>query len=232
MDSICPMSTHPMPRPAADSASAAAKARFWDRIARKYAADPIADMAGYEATLRRVQALLSTEHAVLEIGCGTGTTALRLATGTRRMLATDVSAAMITIAREKLAAQPVPQLRFAVADAEDVAHGEACHDVVLAFNVLHLVSDLDAALRATLPQLKPGGLYISKTPCLAEMNPLVTRLLVPLMRMFGKAPHVLVFDAAQLQAALVRHGLVIEAVERHGTKGKDIRVFIVARRLR
>jgi hypothetical protein len=33
-------------------AAAARKARFWDRIARKYAADPIADMAGYEATLR------------------------------------------------------------------------------------------------------------------------------------------------------------------------------------
>ena len=33
-----------------------------------------------------------------------------------------------------------------------------------------------------------------------------------------------------LQAAMVRQGLVIEAVERHGTKGKDIRVFIVARK--
>jgi ubiquinone/menaquinone biosynthesis C-methylase UbiE len=59
--------------------AAARKARFWDRIARKYAADPIADMAGYEATLQRVQGLLSTEQDVLEIGCGTGTTALRLA---------------------------------------------------------------------------------------------------------------------------------------------------------
>jgi hypothetical protein len=27
-----------------------------------------------------------------------------------------------------------------------------------------------------------------------------------------------------------RPGLAIEAVERHGTKGKDIRVFIVARK--
>ena len=34
----------------------AAKARFWDRAARKYAASPIADIEGYENTLRRVQA--------------------------------------------------------------------------------------------------------------------------------------------------------------------------------
>ena len=29
---------------------------------------------------------------------------------------------------------------------------------------------------------------------------------------------------------MARQGLVIEAVERHGTRGKDIRVFIVARK--
>ena len=230
------MQPSPIPRPAATPAetpSAAAKARFWNRVARKYAADPMADAAGYEATLQRVQALLSPGHAVLEIGCGTAT-ALRLAPGIRRMLATDVSPEMIAIAREKLAAQPqpMPQLRFGVADAEVAGPGGACHDAVLAFNVLHLVTDLDVALRAVLQTLKPGGLFVSKTPCLGEMNPLIPHLLVPLMRAIGKAPHVLVFDEAQLKASFQRHGLEIEAVERHGTKGKDIRVFIAARRRR
>ena len=79
----------------------ARKAAFWDRIARKYAADPIADLAGYEATLRRVQDFLSPAYDVLELGCGTGTTALRLAPFTWQMLATDVSAEMIAIAQEK-----------------------------------------------------------------------------------------------------------------------------------
>jgi ubiquinone/menaquinone biosynthesis C-methylase UbiE len=222
----------PVPNATQTEATAATKARFWNRIARKYAADPIADMAGYETTLRRVQALLLAEYSVLEIGCGTGSTALRLAPGIRRMLATDVSSEMIAIAREKLAAQPLPRLRFAVAVAEAAAGGDACHDAVLAFNLLHLVTDLDATLRATLSALKPGGLFISKTPCLAEMNPLITRVAVPLMRAIGKAPAVLSFDEAQLRAAFERHGLEIEAVERHGTKRKDMRVFIVARKPR
>lgn len=208
----------------------AAKGRFWDRIARKYAADPIADVEGYEATLRRVKTLLNADHAVLEIGCGTGTTALRLAGCTRQMLATDVSAEMIAIAREKLVTRPCPQLRFEVADAESPTALRQQHDAVLAFNVLHLFSDLDRGLDAALASLKPGGLFISKTPCLAEMNPIVPRVLVPIMRALGKAPAVLVFDAAQLQAALERRGLRIESVERHGTKRKDMRVFIVARK--
>lgn len=208
----------------------ARKARFWDRIAPKYAADPIADMAGYEATLQRVRALLSADQEVLEIGCGTGSTALRLAPFTRRLLATDVSTGMIAIARERLAAQPVPQLSLAVADADAPLQGQGLHDVVLAFNLLHLVNDLDHALTRVVHALRPGGLLITKTPCIAEMNPLIRRLALPLMQAIGKAPQVLCFNAEQLQSAICRQGLEIVAVERHGTWGKDIRVFIVARK--
>jgi ubiquinone/menaquinone biosynthesis C-methylase UbiE len=217
-------------RPAHAGRSAARKARFWDRIAVKYAADPIADMAGYEATLKRVQGLLSADQDVLEIGCGTGTTALRLAPFTRRLLATDVSANMIAIAREKLAAQPVPQLSFAVADADAPVAGAGEYHAVLAFNVLHLVTDLDRALQLAVRALRPGGLLISKTACLLEMNPLIPYLALPVMRAIGKAPHVLSFDAAALQSAIARQGMEIVSVERHGTRGKDVRVFIVARK--
>lgn len=212
------------------SAAASRKAAFWDRIARKYAADPIADMAGYENTLKRVKDFLATDQDVLEIGCGTGTTALRLAAFTRHLHATDVSAGMIAIAREKLAAQPVAQLSFEVADAEAPRFGTAAHDVVLAFNVLHLVDDLDQALAQAVHTLRPGGLLIAKTPCIAEMNPLIPHVALPLMRAIGKAPHVLCFNADALQSAMARQGLQTVAVERHGTRGKDIRVFTVARR--
>lgn len=227
-----PRSTPSASTPIAHRSTASTKARFWDRAARKYAAAKIADEAGYEVTLTRVQALLQPEDSVLEIGCGTGSTALRLAPSTRRLLGTDVSPQMIAIAREKLAARsaPMPQLRFAVADAEAPALHRNCHDAVLAFNVLHLVLSLDDALQAMLQVLKPGGLFISKTPCLAEMNPIITRLLIPLMRAVGKAPELLIFDAEHLRSAFERNGLVIEAVEQHGSKRKDMRVFIVARR--
>lgn len=218
------------PHPGAGAAPQARKARFWDRIAPKYAAEPIADMAGYEATLQRVQALLPPGGHVLEVGCGTGSTALRLAPFTGRMLATDVSPGMIAIARERLAAQPVPQLGFALADADAPGQGQGAYDVVLAFSLLHLVEDLDHALQLLVQALRPGGLLISKTPCLSEMNPLITRLALPLMQAIGKAPQVLRFDAQQLRLALVRQGLEIVSVERHGTRGKDIRVFIVARK--
>ena len=204
------------------------QARFWDRTARRYATEPIADMAGYEATLRRVQGLLAPGHEVLELGCGTGNTALRLAPAAGRMLATDVSPAMIAIAQARQAAQPAPQLRFAVASADAPALPDGAFDRVLAFNLLHLVDRLDATLAHVSRLLKPGGLLVSKTPCLAEMNPLIPHLMVPLMRALGRAPRVASFGEADLRAAMERQGLRIEAVERQGTRGKDWRVFIVA----
>jgi ubiquinone/menaquinone biosynthesis C-methylase UbiE len=229
------MSTPPSAAPARAHAEPAAppagdSARFWDRLARKYAAHRIADLAGYERTLDRVRGLLGPTDDVLEVGCGTGTTALRLASATRHWLATDVSPEMIAIAREKLAADPCRHLRFEVADAETPLAPPASLGAVLAFNLLHLVPDLDRALGVLVPMLKPGGLFISKTPCLAEMNPLITRVAVPLLRAIGKAPAVLSFDAAGLQAAFERQGLAIETVERHGSKRRDPRVFVVARR--
>lgn len=215
---------------AVTSAETAAKARFWDKLARKYAADPVADPAGYERTLARTRELLSPTQRVLEIGCGTGTTALHLAASTGHMLATDVSAEMIAIAREKLAAAPQPKLEFAVADADATAFGQASYDVVLAFNLLHLVSDLDATLDSVMRALEPGGLFISKTACLGDMNVFIRKLFVPIMRLLGKAPPVICFDEPTLQAAITRHGFELVAVEHHGSERKDARPFIVARK--
>jgi ubiquinone/menaquinone biosynthesis C-methylase UbiE len=216
--------------PSLTSTSSNRSAAFWDRIARKYATDPIADMGGYEATLQRVKHLLSIEKDVLEIGCGTGTTALRLAPFTRTLLATDVSTEMIAIAKEKLAAQPVSRLSFAVADADMPVCQDGAHDAVLAFNMLHLVGDLDETLKHVAKALKPGGLLISKTPCILEMNLAIRYLALPIMKAIGKAPPLLHLNEKMLKSAITRHGFEIVFVERHGTRGKDPRVFIVARK--
>jgi ubiquinone/menaquinone biosynthesis C-methylase UbiE len=212
------------------AAPADADARFWDRIARKYAAGSIADPAGYETTIARTAALIGDLGHVLETGCGTGTTALRLAGHVGHITATDISPAMIAIARERLAESGASNVSFEVAPsgAEPTTDGGG-YDAVLAFNVLHLVQDLDDTLSHLRAVLKPGGLLICKTPCLAEMNPLIRRVMIPVMQMIGKAPHVLSFTSGELAGALRRHGFGIIANERHASKGKDTRPFLAAR---
>jgi ubiquinone/menaquinone biosynthesis C-methylase UbiE len=125
----------------------AAAARFWDRIARKYAADPIKDMDGYARTIDRTRLYLRGTDTVLELGCGTGTTALKLAPHVSRMLATDVSGEMIAIAREKAAAQACGNAEFAVATPERMPWPDSSFDAVLAFNLWHLIADRTSAFR-------------------------------------------------------------------------------------
>jgi ubiquinone/menaquinone biosynthesis C-methylase UbiE len=209
--------------------STASDARFWDRSAKSYARSRISDQAGYERTLARTGALLKPDDSVLELGCGTGTTALRLAGGVDRYLGADISAGMIAIAQEKLAANPIAGLAFRAATAEALAAEGARFDAVLGFSYLHLVRDLPGTLRSIRALLAPGGLFVSKTPCLGEMNPLI-RLVLPLMQMIGQAPYAGVFSAPELSRLIAPAGFEVLATERHASKGKDSRLFIVARR--
>lgn len=210
--------------------STASDARFWDRISRKYARDVIADQGGYERTLDRTRALLKPDDQVLELGCGTGSTALRLAGDVRSYLAADLSAGMIAIAREKLSANAISALAFQVATAEASIFETARYNAVLGFNYLHMVRDVPGTLRRIHALLAPGGLFISKTPCLGDMNPLLSLVLLPGMRAVGRAPYVSVFRQAELCKLVSSAGFDLLATENHATKGNDRRPCIVARK--
>ena len=206
-------------------------ARFWNRKARAYAASKIADLPGYEQTLARTINYLGPQQDVLEVGCGTGSSALRLAPFCRSYRATDVASEMIAIANGKLARAPDARLQFAVDDATTCDSESANrYDRVLAFNVLHLVEDLEATVEACASALRPGGLLISKTPCLREMNWLLPNVAVPLAQLVGMAPTVHNLSENDLLDSMRHQGLIVVSVERHGTRGQDVRPFIVARK--
>lgn len=167
------------------------KDTFWDGIAVSYANRPISDMAAYEQTLERVVSHLTPQARVLELGCGTGSTALRLAPHAANILATDFSAGMIAQAEAREGADNVQFLRADVFDAGLDAGG---FDIVMGFNLLHLIEDVPSTLARIHSLLAPGGLFISKTPCLAEPSlgwkfSLLKRL-IPVMQWIGKAPYV------------------------------------------
>lgn len=198
-----------------------AHALFWDRIAEKYATDPIRDETSYEEGLARVRHWLRPEMDVLEMGCGTGSTALKLADSVMRYKGTDLSKEMVRIANDKVSG--VDKLSFRTAGAEEVT-GQ--WDAVLCFNLLHLVSDpalVTRKVRATLPK---GGLFISKTPCLAGkpwFGPLIWG-----MQVIGKAPKpVHMLSPKKLEAIL--RGAGFEIVESGGYPKKLPNHLIVAR---
>lgn len=200
--------------------------RFWDRIAAKYAAQPIADMDSYREKLRLTQSILRPDMRVLEIGCGTGSTALAHAPFVAAVDATDVSARMIDIAREKAAEAGCETVRFHVAAEDEIVPPAGGYDAILALNLLHLLPEWEAAIARAFSALKPGGVYVTSTAVLADDMPWFG----PLARIgaaLGKIPRVAMIREAELIRALTGMGFEIETRRKPGPRKA---IFLIARK--
>ncbi|QWB26580.1 MULTISPECIES: bifunctional 2-polyprenyl-6-hydroxyphenol methylase/3-demethylubiquinol 3-O-methyltransferase UbiG [Streptomyces] len=91
---------------------------------------------------------------VLDLGCGTGSLSLLASEQGHRVTGVDLSPAMVTLAREKLAGRDAV---FLVGDAAAPRIGERRFDVVLVRHVLWALPDPGRALRHWAGLLRPGG---------------------------------------------------------------------------
>lgn len=207
-------------------------AAFWSKISRKYATDPIRDMDGYLRTLERTKSHLKPEDNVLEIGCGTGSTALLIAPHVNHITATDLSPGMIEIANEKLVGESFGNVTFKVAEVLDHSSDDASYDAVLAHNLLHLLPELDSALEYISSLVKPGGLFISKTVCAPEHGgfkyTLISKVAIPVMQAIGKAPFVNFLTAETLERKM--NDASFDIIEKSDKIGMFTSRYIVARK--
>ena len=200
--------------------------RFWDKIADKYARSAISDEASYQKKLEMTRDLLTPYSAVLELGCGTGSTAITHAPYVRHIVATDISGRMLEIADTKAREAGVENIEFRKASFDEVAADNADFDMVLCMSLIHLLPNRDDAISKIWKVLKPGGVFVSSTACLRDMNPLI-RLILPLGRATGLIPSVQVFSGEALLRSVTEAGFMIEHRWR---PAKDKAMFIIARK--
>ncbi|TCD15461.1 class I SAM-dependent methyltransferase [Oricola cellulosilytica] len=207
-------------------------AAFWDKISPKYARRPVSNPEAYQQTLERTRSYLRPTDNVLELGCGTGTTALILSESAGTITASDLSPGMIRIAREKAEKKANSNTRFVTGDVFNPALGEGPYDVVLAFNLFHLLEDPGEAAARVHGLLKPGGLFISKTSCAPENGAPISyraiRVILPVMQFFGKAPYVNFMRIRELEEAITSRGFKIIEVGNYPASPPSR--FIVARK--
>ena len=204
-------------------------AAFWNGVAEKYSRSPLANPGAFERKIEITKSRMTASDTVLDIGCGTGSLALRLAPFAAHVHGLDVSSEMIRIAKGKAAAGNVDNVAFHVGPFDDtVPFAPASVDVLCAYSILHLVDDLPAALQRIHRLVKPGGSFVSSTACLRDswvpFGPLVWA-----MRLVGKAPKVVqLLSAAALKDAMAAAGFV--DIEAPDVGAKKMVAFFVARK--
>ena len=162
---------------------------FWDRIAAKYARQPIADQAAYEHKLEVTQKYLTSDTKLFEFGCGTGSTAIIHATKVAHIVAIDVSENMLAIAREKARDANIDNIEFIQSRIEEYDAQPGSFDVVLGMSIIHLLTDRRAALKKVHSQTAPNGVFISSTACLKDSMGYL-RPVLWIGRLIGKLPFV------------------------------------------
>lgn len=199
--------------------------RFWNRMADGYARRPVADEDSYRKKLAMTQERLRPDMDVLEIACGTGSTAIEHAPHVRHYEGVDVSGRMLEIAGEKAQAAGAANVSFERAAVDELDRPAGHYGAVLAMSILHLVDDRDAVIEQVYRWLAPDGVFASSTICLADGMGWA-RVLAPL-GWVGLLPRLRFFTADALEASLVRAGFEIECRWQPGPRKA---VFFIARK--
>lgn len=182
---------------------------FWNKRADKYSKRPVSDEATYQKKLEITRGYLRPDMEVLEIGCGTGSTAIAHAPFVQHIRATDFSTRMVEIAREKAAAAGLDNVTFEALSADGLNARDACVDAVMAHNLLHLLEDKERVIADVHRVLKSGGVFVTSTACLGDMT-FLFRLIVPVGRFLRLFPLVKVFSVAELKESLEQAGFEID----------------------
>jgi ubiquinone/menaquinone biosynthesis C-methylase UbiE len=96
---------------------------------------------------------------ILDVGCGTGFLAMRMAELGHTAVGIDLAEEMLAVARRKAEASGLP-VTFRLGDAETPPQDNAPYDVILERHVIWTLPQPREALRAWRGLLKPGGLLV------------------------------------------------------------------------
>ncbi|HUG21030.1 class I SAM-dependent methyltransferase [Piscinibacter sp.] len=201
-------------------------AKFWNRIAVRYSRQPIADEAAYQKKLEVTRGHFRPDMQVLEIGCGTGSTAIAHAPYVKHIHAIDISSKMIEIAQGKTREGRIENVTFERTAIDGFSVPDHCFDAVLALSILHLLDDRDDGIAKVHKMLKPGGIFVTSTACLGDTMKFF-KVVAPIGRFLGVIPLVRVFTTKELKDSLTNAGFQID----HEWRPKrNEAVFIVARK--
>lgn len=202
--------------------------KFWERRASEYDRDEEKYEQTYHETIESTRTHLSPGDVVLDYACGTGIITNQIAHSVKEVHAIDISSKMIDVAQREADERGIENVHYARSTIFEASYEQRAFDVILAFNILHLLEDTRGVVQRISELLKPGGLFISATPCMGEKKSLLSGMFF-LLSKTGIAPYIRFPTFSELEGLIAGGDLqIIETRDLHQTPPN---YFIVAKKM-
>lgn len=201
--------------------------KFWDKLARGYDNQVKKRYEKtYHDTIEMSRKYLDPNYIVLDFACGTGITTIELSENVKKIYAIDISEKMIEVAKQKAISKNITNVEFMITDLFDPHLNDTKYNVVLAFNILYFVDDIDKVLIRIKELLLPSGLFISATDCLGEKRSFLTAVNL-LVSKLGLIPSIKKYSITGLEESIKRNEFKI--IETKNLYDNPPNYFIVAK---
>ncbi len=184
--------------------------KFWDKMAKWQDNDNKRFKQLNLKIIAKTRELLNTGDIVLDFGCGNGFITFNFADLVKEIHALDISSKVINIAKTRASERKIENVLFSQTALFDDRLNKGYYDVVLAFNILHLLNDPRQAISRIFELLKPGGVVVTSTPCLGEHMSVAMKLQFSIFCLLNKLdlfPHVQRFSFTELNNLITFSGL-------------------------
>jgi arsenite methyltransferase len=180
-------------------------AKEFNRAAERY--DDSRVVRSYQ---RRTQALvvddLQIERGmrVLDLGCGTGTATLEIASrleGTGKVVGLDLSEKMLEQAERRLTGRGYINVEFVLQSASDLNYGDY-FDYVLSTNAFHHFADKQDVFARVYKSLRSGGVFVVQDIC----DDFVLMKALDFLGKFGERAHIGSTTSKGLRELLISTG--------------------------
>jgi ubiquinone/menaquinone biosynthesis C-methylase UbiE len=171
-----------------------------------------------------IQKYLQPGDVVLDYGCGTGRISYAVADRVNKIHGIDFSANMIEKAKRKAEKPERTNIEFSQATIFDPKLKKASFDIILAVGILHLLKNPRKEIQRINDLLKPGGLFLSFTPCMEENHPTIRRIsgIAFWLGRIGISPVIRFFRLSELEALIADGKFRIEDTEKISfAEGRD-----------
>jgi len=205
---------------------------MWNRLANNYDTPGVSLGENDLKIIDHAKKYLNPGSIVMDYGCATGSIAIALAGTVKAVYGIDFSAKMIEIAERKATESNLANVHFIKATIFDDKLEEGSFDLILGLSILHLLKEPKQVVNRINQLLKPGGVFISATPCLGKNTFRSTLIRVPLfvLSKLGILPQINFFSVAGLTASITDQNFDI--IENECLSDNPVTdAFVVARKM-